>query len=50
MSLQYRAAAEFVASRIDWKYAPHLPLDYPGFHWTDLLAFRNRLREHQQEL
>jgi transposase len=44
-----RAAAEFVASRIDWKYALHLPLNYPGFHWTDLLAFRNRLREHQQE-
>lgn len=44
-----RAAAAFVASRIDWKYALHLPLNYPGFHWTDLLAFRNRLREHQQE-
>ncbi len=44
-----RQAAEFVASRIDWKYALHLPLDYGGFHWTDLLAFRNRLWEHQQE-
>ena len=44
-----RAAAEFVASRIDWKYALHLPLAYPGFHWTDLLAFRKRLWEHQQE-
>jgi IS5 family transposase len=44
-----RAAAEFVASRIDWKYALHLPLGYAGFHWTDLLAFRTRLREHDQE-
>lgn len=44
-----RQAAEFVASRIDWKYALHLPLDYAGFHWTDLLAFRNRLWKHKQE-
>jgi transposase len=44
-----RQAAEFVASRLDWKYALHLPLDYAGFHWTDLLAFRQRLWEHQQE-
>ena len=26
-----RQAAEFVASRLDWKYALHLPLAYPGF-------------------
>jgi len=44
-----RAAADFVALRLDWKYALHLPLNYPGFHWTDLLAFRKRLQEHQQE-
>ena len=44
-----RLASEYVASRIDWKYALHLPLDYGGFHWTDLLAFRQRLGEHGQE-
>ena len=44
-----RTAAEFVASRIDWKYALHLPLTYPGFHFTDLYAFRTRLLEHGQE-
>jgi len=44
-----RLAAEYVASRIDWKYALHLPLAYAGFDWSDLLAFRKRLWEHQQE-
>jgi len=44
-----RVAAEWVVSRLDWKYALHLPLDYAGFHFTDLLAFRKRLLEHQQE-
>jgi Transposase DDE domain/Transposase domain (DUF772) len=44
-----RQAAEGVAVRLDWKYALHLPLDYPGFHWTDLSAFRNRLWEHEQD-
>ena len=44
-----RQAAEFVASRLDWKYALHLPLAYPGFHFTDLWAFRQRLWEHAQE-
>ena len=44
-----RVAAEHVASRIDWKYALHLPLAYAGFDWSDLLAFRTRLWEHQQE-
>lgn len=44
-----RIAAAMVASRIDWKYALHLPLTYPGFHFTDLLAFRQRLVEHGQE-
>lgn len=38
-----RVAAEYVASRIDWKYAMHLPLSYAGFHFTDLYAFRQRL-------
>jgi len=44
-----RVAAAMVASRIDWKYALHLPLTYAGFHFTDLLAFRQRLEEHDQE-
>jgi len=44
-----RQAAAFVASRLDWKYALHLPLAYPGFHFTDLLAFRQRLWDHAQE-
>lgn len=44
-----RTAAELVVSRIDWKYALHLPLSYTGFHFTDLLAFRQRLLEHGQE-
>ena len=44
-----RLAAQWVVSRMDWKYALHLPLDYAGFHFTDLMAFRQRLLEHQQE-
>lgn len=44
-----RVAAEMVVSRIDWKYALHLPLGYQGFHFTDLSAFRLRLLENQQE-
>lgn len=44
-----RLATEWVVSRIDWKYALHLPLTYTGFHFTDLSAFRQRLLDHQQE-
>lgn len=44
-----RVAAQFVASRIDWKYALHLPLGYAGFHFTDLYAFRQRLLSQGQE-
>jgi len=44
-----RVAAEWVVSRLDWKYALHLLLDYPGFHFTDLYAFRQRLLEHEEE-
>ncbi len=44
-----RLAAEYVASRLDWKYALHLPLSYPGFHFTDLYAFRQRLLAHGWE-
>lgn len=44
-----RVAAEYVVSRIDWKYALHLPLAYSGFHFCDLSAFRQRLLEQQRE-
>ena len=44
-----RIAAEMVVSRIDWKYALHLPLEYSGFHFTDLYAFRVRLYAQEQE-
>lgn len=48
-SVPDRVAAEWVVSRIDWKYALHLPLDYAGFHFTDLHAFRQRLLAHGRE-
>ncbi len=44
-----RQAAELVVSRLDWKYALHLPLLYAGFHFTDLYAFRVRLVAHGKE-
>ncbi len=44
-----RVAAELVVSRLDWKYALHLPLPYPGFHFTNLNHFRTLLRTNQQE-
>jgi transposase len=44
-----RLAAEMVVSRLDWKYALHLPLAYGGFHWTVLHEFRHRLVEHDAE-
>lgn len=46
-----RTAAEYVVSRLDWKYALHLPLRFAGFHFTDLYAFRGRLlAQHQERL
>jgi transposase len=44
-----RAAAAAVVVRIDWKYALHLPLDYPGFHFSNLQHFRQRLLDHGAE-
>lgn len=38
-----RQAAEMVRGRIDWKYALSLPLDDPGFDYTVLSQFRDRL-------
>ena len=37
-------AAEAVRTRMDWKYALHLSLDYPGFAPAELREFRQRLR------
>ncbi len=37
------AAAEALQSRVDWKYALHLPLDHPGFPAKLLCGFRQRL-------
>ena len=44
-----RLAAEAVRLRIDWKYALHLPLDWVGFHFTNLSHFRDRLLKHEAE-
>ncbi len=44
-----RMAAELVVSRMDWKYALHLPLTYTGFHFTNLNHFRTLLLENHQE-
>src|SRR5712691_10513637 len=44
-----REAAEQVVARIDWKYALRLPLDYAGFHYSDLCNFRERLVEQKAE-
>jgi len=48
-NLPDRDAARQVAVRLDWKYALHLPLDDPGFDFTDLHYFRQRLLAHDQE-
>ncbi len=44
-----RVAAEHVKTRLDWKYALHLPFDDSGFHYSDLCNFRKRLAEHGKE-
>jgi len=44
-----RAAAEMAVMRMDWKYALRQPLDWSGFHYSDLCNFRKRLVEHGQE-
>lgn len=38
-----RQAAEYVRTRIDWLYALALPLDEPGFDYSILSDFRQRL-------
>ena len=44
-----RSAAEAVRLRLDWKYALHLPLEYPGFNFSVLSEYRARLVRHQAE-
>jgi transposase len=44
-----RVAARWAVTRIDWKYALHLPLTWIGFHFSDLCNFRRRLLEHSAE-
>ncbi|MGH3124449.1 MAG: IS1182 family transposase, partial [Streptosporangiaceae bacterium] len=41
-----REAAALVVSRLDWKYALHLPLEDAGFDFSDLCHFRQRLLTH----
>jgi transposase len=43
-----REAARAVVVRLDWKYALHLPLGYPGFDFSCLSYFRRRLLEHDE--
>jgi transposase/IS5 family transposase len=44
-----RVAARWAVTRIDWKYALHLPLTWLGFDFSDLSNFRQRLLEHNAE-
>jgi transposase len=44
-----RAAAQMAVMRLDWKYALRQPLDWTGFHYSDLCNFRKRLLEHEAE-
>ena len=44
-----RVAALWVKTRLDWKYALHLPLEDGGFHYADLCNFRKRLLVHGKE-
>jgi transposase len=45
--LSDRQIAEQVVTRIDLKYALHLPLEYAGFNYSVLSEFRDRLVKHQ---
>ena len=44
-----RVAARRAVTRLDWKYALHVPLDWRGFHFSALSNFRRRLIEHGAE-
>ena len=45
-NLSDRQSAEMVRGNIAWKYALSLPLDDPGFDYSILSEFRQRLAEH----
>ncbi len=45
-NLADRGAANAVRTRLDWKFALHLPLDDDGFDASVLCEFRQRLLEH----
>lgn len=45
LGLSDRQAAEAVRCRIDFKYAPAMELDDPGFHHSVLADFRERLAQ-----
>lgn len=47
--LSDRQAAQYVRTRIDWLYALGLPLDDPGFDFSILTDFRQRLLDAQAE-
>src|SRR5438309_10946291 len=44
-----RQAAEYVRTRMDWRYALALPLDDPGFDDSILTDFRQRLLAAQAQ-
>jgi hypothetical protein len=48
-NLADRQAAEAVGARIDWKYLLGLELSDPGFHFSVLIEFRERLIDGKQE-
>jgi transposase len=48
-NLSDRQAAAMVVKRMDWKYALHLALTDPGFNYSVLCEFRQRLLRHHQE-
>jgi transposase len=48
-NIQDRVPAQWAVARMDWKYALHMPLDWKGFHYSDLCNFRKRLLEHGAE-
>ena len=44
-----RRASQNTRLHLGWKHALDLPVNYQGFHATNLVHFRNRLLEHEQE-
>ena len=43
-----RKAIEMVRLHLGWKHALNLKIDYPGFHPTSLVIFRERLMAHKE--